>query len=359
MSKLIHSNRLDSSKYQEDGNSQETEQIEQTHEDCSNFDQDFLDMSDLVCDEDNYQIPKNIQKTSGYLENVSCYTLHLMYVNIYCYEPDIADLIMSLVVFQFNFKNNHKLLKKAVCIYCHNRMKAVDIYGHIAYWNVSRISNFSGLFMGQKLFNDNINNWNMSNAKTTKNMFKGAISFNQPLDKWDMSNVEDMSSMFHDAFNFNQSINKWNVSKCKTLRDMFQNARKFNQPLNDWDTSNITHLDQTFMYACNFNQDISSWDVSKVYSMLYTFAHAYKFNCDLSKWKFNRIHIIRGIFARANSFKYATEFYNMLSNYCPEYRLGNGIGFIGHNYRIDRGPVGILKDKVNSEIRRTVPLIIY
>ena len=70
MSKLIHSNRLDSSKYQEDGNSQETEQIEQTHEDCSNFDQDFLDMSDLVCDEDNYQIPKNIQKTSGYLENV-------------------------------------------------------------------------------------------------------------------------------------------------------------------------------------------------------------------------------------------------------------------------------------------------
>lgn len=56
MSKLNHSNYPCSSKSQGTANSQELELTEQTDGDGPYFDQDFLDMSDLVCDEENYLI---------------------------------------------------------------------------------------------------------------------------------------------------------------------------------------------------------------------------------------------------------------------------------------------------------------
>ena len=41
--------------------------------------------------------------------------------------------------------------------------------------------------------------------------------FNQPLNKWNVSNVTDMSGMFLGATSFNQPLNNWNVSNVKFM----------------------------------------------------------------------------------------------------------------------------------------------
>ena len=354
MRKLTHLNRPCSLESQGTANSQELKQIEKTDEDGPNSDQDLFDMSDLICDEDNYLIQNVSQKECNYLD-FPCYALHLFYLKIYNYEPAIADYIMSMVVFQFNFRRNYKQLRSAVSLYYWNKSVALDKYGHIAYWNVSNISNFSDLFMGYENFDENINSWNMSSAKTTKNMFKGATKFNQPLDKWDMSNVTDMAGMFQDTERFNQPINGWNTSKCTTIMDMFKNARDFNQPLDKWNTSKVINMDKVFYNTEKFDQDISSWDVGNVKTMIQIFAHSKSFDQDLSKWKFENLHVLRGPFIKANTFSHGKEFATALLTA----RYYRKTIYIGHNYRIDRGPIGQLKNKVNSEIRRTVPLIIF
>ena len=43
-------------------------------------------------------------------------------------------------------------------------------------------------------------------------MFQGAKSFNQPLNKWNVSNVTEMTGMFQGIESFNQSLDSWNLS---------------------------------------------------------------------------------------------------------------------------------------------------
>jgi len=48
-----------------------------------------------------------------------------------------------------------------------------------------------------------------------------------PLDKWDVSKVTDMSGMFHFAINFNQDISGWDTSNVITMVGMFCNANMY------------------------------------------------------------------------------------------------------------------------------------
>jgi len=347
MSKSTHLNYPYSSEFQEIASSQESEPTGKIDGDGLDCDQDYLDMSDLVCDEENYLVQETAQKAYTHTKIVPSYGLHLLYIRICCYELDVGDLIMSMVVHQFNFRKNHKLLRSAIDLYYYNRPAAVNKYGHIGYWNVAGISNFCGVFMGYENFNENINNWNMSSAKTTKNMFKGATKFNKPLNRWNMSNVDEMSGMFDGACNFNQSINSWNISKCHTLNGMFMNAHRFNQPLDKWDTSSIINMNNVFNCAYDFNQDISLWNMEKVKNMECTFANAHKFNHDISTWTLKNIVVLRGVFNGTHSFIYIKEFLMKLSIttrtiHGNEYII-NIRGYIGHNHRTDRGKVGLQK----------------
>jgi surface protein len=54
-------------------------------------------------------------------------------------------------------------------------------------------------------------------------------NFNQALDSWDISNVTDMSGMFKDAENFNQPLDSWDTSNVKDMREMFKGAIQFKQ----------------------------------------------------------------------------------------------------------------------------------
>ena len=80
----------------------------------------------------------------------------------------------------------------------------------------TKIVDMSGLFSSTsnnvQNFNHDISSWDVSNVTNMSGMFLGAISFNQPLNNWDVSNVTEMENMFLAASSFNQDCSQWNVS---------------------------------------------------------------------------------------------------------------------------------------------------
>ena len=61
-------------------------------------------------------------------------------------------------------------LKEAVDLWCKNRDEAKARYGHIRRWDVSRVTNMSGLFQNKNRFNDNISRWDVSNVTNMSRM---------------------------------------------------------------------------------------------------------------------------------------------------------------------------------------------
>ena len=91
----------------------------------------------------------------------------------------------------------------------------------IELWNVSNVTDMSGMFSGCKNFNQPLNSWDVSNVTDMRFMFVGCKNFNQPLNSWNVSNVTNMICMFSECVNFNQPLNSWNVSNVADMRFMF------------------------------------------------------------------------------------------------------------------------------------------
>jgi surface protein len=130
------------------------------------------------------------------------------------------------------------------------------------------------------IFNGDISSWDVSNVTDMSGMFTGSL-FNQDISSWDVSKVTNMSYMFT-ATPFNQDISGWDVSSELTDMSVMFYKSQFNQDISGWDVSNVTDMNYMF-YACPFNQDISGWDVSKVTNMSRMFYYC-RFNQDLSGW---------------------------------------------------------------------------
>ncbi|WP_180381552.1 BspA family leucine-rich repeat surface protein, partial [Campylobacter devanensis] len=113
-------------------------------------------------------------------------------------------------------------------------------------WDVSHVTNMSGMFYGATSFNQPLNDWDVSKVKNMSHMFYRAISFNQPLDNWDVSHVTNMSGMFYGAVNFNSDISSWDVSNVTNMSYMFYDATSFNQSLDNWDVSNVKNMENMF-----------------------------------------------------------------------------------------------------------------
>lgn len=120
----------------------------------------------------------------------------------------------------------------------------------------------SEMFRNAEKFNDTgIVDWDVSHVTDMSGMFNTARVFNQDLSGWDVSNVTTMNEMFTYAESFNQPLDAWKVSKVTSMRWMFKDTLKFNQPLGSWDVSNVTNMDSMFNGAIAFNQDLSQWCV--------------------------------------------------------------------------------------------------
>eukprot|EP00439_Symbiodinium_sp_Y106_P080847 s26_g19.t1 len=132
-----------------------------------------------------------------------------------------------------------------------NRFRLLAIWGPSSEWDVSAVSNMSGLFEDLASFNEEIQPWNTSRVADMSHMFRNAFSFNQPIDMWDTSAVRDMSHMFHQAFSFNGSIGQWDMSAVQATRYMFKSASRFNQPIGAWITGKIEDMSHMFEGAAH------------------------------------------------------------------------------------------------------------
>ena len=73
---------------------------------------------------------------------------------------------------------------------------------------------------------------------------------------WDVSSVTDLSGVFKDAASFNEDISSWDVSEATDMSSMFEGAKAFNQPIENWDMSKVTRMDRMFYGASSFNQPL-------------------------------------------------------------------------------------------------------
>jgi len=80
-----------------------------------------------------------------------------------------------------------KELQSAVDLWCEKQNEALEKYGDINTWDVSKITDMSGLFENKTKFNDDIGSWDVSNVEYMWRMFENASSFNQNISLWNVS----------------------------------------------------------------------------------------------------------------------------------------------------------------------------
>lgn len=162
----------------------------------------------------------------------------------------------------------------------------ISLQGNASFnnWNISNITDLSGMFWGTTLFNQNIGLWNTGNATTINSMFLNASAFNQNIGSWNTANVINMGFAFLGAKVFNQNIGSWNTVKVTAMSNMFSGASAFNQNIGSWNTANVTSMGSMFDNASAFNQNLDNWNTIKVTNMQSMFAGANAFNQSLGNW---------------------------------------------------------------------------
>jgi surface protein len=192
----------------------------------------------------------------------------------------------------------------------------------ISQWNTSNVTDMSGMFEQARSFNQNIGTWDTSNVTDMSKMFKGASSFNNNIGNWDTSSVTDMSEMFNGEifsgfeYQFNKNISGWNTSNVTDMSGMFKGATLFNQNIGNWDTSNVTDMSEMINTATTFNQNIGNWNTSNVTNMSQMFFNnpsslnneTMSFNNDgsplIENWDTSSVTNFSSMFFRAENFNY-------------------------------------------------------
>ncbi|MCF2901175.1 DUF285 domain-containing protein [Pseudoalteromonas sp. OFAV1] len=124
-------------------------------------------------------------------------------------------------------------------------------------------------------------------------LFRGNIVFNQDISGWNTSNVTDMSYAFYES-SFDNNISQWNVSNVLDMKAMFMNS-KFNKDISGWDTSSLENMNSIF-YASDFDGDISGWDTANVINMTWAFARS-KYSGELHSWDTSKVTNMSWMFA--------------------------------------------------------------
>ena len=140
-------------------------------------------------------------------------------------------------------------IKDATSLWSSDTSSAITNYGMISDWDVSVVTDMSGVFYNASTFNDDISKWNVSNVTNMSYMFNGASSFSGDISGWTVSQVTNMSNMFNGAAAFNANISSWNVGNVRNMIGMFDHAVAFNQNLSKWNVQNIPSSPLEFLVA--------------------------------------------------------------------------------------------------------------
>ena len=95
----------------------------------------------------------------------------------------------------------------------------------VSRWDTSNVTTMYHTFMNtgdgdhavnkNRAFNQDITRWNVSKVRNMEGMFLGSTRFNQNIQCWDVSSVEDISYMFWMATGFNQNLGAWDLSSLR------------------------------------------------------------------------------------------------------------------------------------------------
>ncbi len=198
-------------------------------------------------------------------------------------------------------------------------------------WNVSSVTNMSGMFVSARAFNQNISSWNTAAVTNMLQMFSGAWAFNQNIGSWNTSAVTNMSNMFFDATVFNQDISSWNTSAVTNMSSMFQQTLAFNQNIGAWNTATVTNMNGMFWGAKSFNQNISAWNTAAVTNMSGMFFGANVFNQNISAWNTAAVTNMSLMFSGSGAFNQNLGTWN-ITNTTNMGDIFNNSGIHTNNY---------------------------
>ncbi|CAK9106046.1 unnamed protein product [Durusdinium trenchii] len=177
-------------------------------------------------------------------------------------------------------------------------------------WDVSSVTNMSGLFKDLERFNENISAWDTSKVVDMSSMFFGATAFNMPIGEWNTSRVQSMSKMFFKATKFNQPIGSWKTAAVVDMSLMFCGASSFDQPINAWDTAGVRNMNGMFYAATKFNQPIDLWKTAAVVDMSFMFQDASSFDQLIGAWDIGHVKDMQNMFSGAVVFNQPIGLWN-------------------------------------------------
>jgi surface protein len=122
---------------------------------------------------------------------------------------DLVVLIKSFLYEKLTDEN----FKEAIALWFQNEENCKWRFGHISFWNTSRVTNMEKTFYNREDFDEDISRWSVIRVHNMKDMFCGAALFNGDLSRWNVSSVTNMSEMFEYATQFNGDLSSWDVSK--------------------------------------------------------------------------------------------------------------------------------------------------
>jgi len=179
---------------------------------------------------------------------------------------------------------------------------ATSFNGDVSKWTFPEVTDMSGMFCDATSFNGDVSKWTFPEVTDMNGMFLDATSFNGDVSKWTFPEVTDMSFMFEGAISFSGDVSKWTFPKVTNMSGMFEGATSFNGEVSEWTFPEVVYMSGMFRGAPSFNGDVSKWTFPNVTNMSYMFYEATSFNGDVSKWTFPEVITMEGMFRGATSF---------------------------------------------------------
>ncbi|QZA70621.1 hypothetical protein AH04_144 [Erwinia phage AH04] len=178
----------------------------------------------------------------------------------------------------------------------------VNFNQNLSAWKTTSVASLQDAFNGCVKYNQPMGTWKTTTCRSMKNMFYGCSVFNQDLSPWDTIRVTDFSQMFMNATAFNGNISKWNTISGNNFTSMFENATAFNIDISTWVMTGAQYLKRMFANAVAFNANLAAWDVSGVTDMSGTFSGAVKFARNLSAWSVGNVTTMFEMFYKTTLF---------------------------------------------------------
>ncbi|GIS52563.1 MAG: hypothetical protein Ct9H90mP28_2790 [Paracoccaceae bacterium] len=199
----------------------------------------------------------NVSKVSNYIQygnNASLMPTDFRNSNLYGYfKYQLAD---------------SSALGSAINAWISNSSSAEQTYGDPSNWDVSKVTDMTGLFEGST-FNGDISNWVVSNVTNMKDMFEGS-TFNGDISNWDVAKVSNMQDMFKGS-TFNGDISNWDVSQVTTMESMFSGNTHFNNGGDSWkeEAGGVHGLRGTGGTDGTMTQTTDLWNSTSGYNLFY------------------------------------------------------------------------------------------